>query len=55
VVLTEFRIGAGGQYELITSTNKVFTTDVPYPATIDLPALTELCEELRRAAEGLQP
>jgi Uma2 family endonuclease len=49
VVLTEFRLGDNGQYDLVTSTNKVFTTDVPYPVTIDVPALTELLEEYRRA------
>jgi Uma2 family endonuclease len=52
VVLTEFRIGENGQYDMITSTNRVFTTDVPYPATIDLPALTELRDEYRRARDG---
>lgn len=49
VVLTEFRIGQGGQYDMITSTNRVFTTDVPYPVTIDLPALTDLRREFRLA------
>ena len=29
------------------NTDKVFTTDVPYPATIDLPALTALRNEYR--------
>jgi len=51
VMLTEFRIGEDGHYEIVTSTNKVFTTEVPYPATIDLPALTELRDEYRRAQE----
>ena len=41
IVLTEFRPGDNGVYEIVTSTNKVFTTDVPYPVTIDLPKLTE--------------
>lgn len=41
IVLTEFRIGDNGAYEMVTSTNKVFTTDVPYPVTIDLPKLTD--------------
>jgi Uma2 family endonuclease len=40
IVLTEYRRGEKGEYELISSTSKVFTTDVPYPTTIDLPALT---------------
>lgn len=52
VVLTEFRIGEDGYYETVTSTNKVFTADLPYPATIDLEALTEICEEHRRAEDG---
>ena len=53
VVLTEFRIGVDGYYEIVASTNRVFTTDVPYPITIDVPALTELRAEFRRAqAEG---
>jgi len=53
VVLTEFRIGEDGSYETVTSTNKVFTTDVPYPIAIDVPALTELRAEFRRArSEG---
>jgi len=49
VVLTEFRIGDDGYYETVNSTNRVFTTDVPYPITIDVPALTELRAEYRRA------
>jgi Uma2 family endonuclease len=40
IVLTEFRPGANGDYEQVGSSNGVFTTDVPYPVTIDLPALT---------------
>ena len=46
IVLTEFRIGDDGAYEMVTSTNKVFTTDVPYPVTIDLPKLTDRRREL---------
>ena len=49
VVLTEFRIGADGRYDIATSTNKVFTTDEPFPIVVDLPALTALREEYRRA------
>jgi Uma2 family endonuclease len=49
IVLTEFRLGVNGQYDTITSTDKVFTTDVPYPITIDLPALTALRDEYREA------
>ena len=53
VVLTEFRVGEDGHYETVASTNKVFTTDVPYPIEIDVPALTELRAEFRRAqSEG---
>ena len=40
MVLTEFRPGPTGQYEIVRSTDKVFETDTPYPVTIDLPALT---------------
>jgi len=50
VTLTEFGIGANGEYDIVTSTNKVFTTDLPYPITIDVPALTALRDEYRRAA-----
>ncbi|GIF18575.1 Uma2 family endonuclease [Actinoplanes tereljensis] len=49
VLLTEFRIGDDGRYERVTSTSKVFTTDVPYPVTVDLPALTELRAEYDHA------
>ena len=52
VTLSDFRIDDSGHYDMVTSTNKVFTTDVPYPATIDLPALTKLREEYRRAESG---
>jgi Uma2 family endonuclease len=40
MVLTEYRPGRSGEYEIVRSTNKVFETDMPYPVTIDLPALT---------------
>ncbi|HEX5203722.1 MAG TPA: Uma2 family endonuclease [Actinoplanes sp.] len=49
VVLTEFRLGEDKQYEIVTSTNKVFSTDVPFPATVDVPALTKLLNEYRLA------
>ena len=39
-MLTEFRPGDNGVYEIFRSTDKVFTTDVPYTVTIDLPRLT---------------
>lgn len=46
VVLAEFRLADDGQYELLTETEKVFTTEVPYPVTIDLPALTARRQEI---------
>jgi Uma2 family endonuclease len=52
VVLTEFRLGEDGYYNTVTNTEKVFTTEVPFPATIDLPALTALRDEYRRAQDG---
>ena len=51
VVLTEFRLGANGAYDLVKSTNQIFTTDVPYPITIDVPALTALRDEYRKARD----
>jgi Uma2 family endonuclease len=51
VVLTEFRLGERGQYDTVASTNRVFTTDVPFPITIDVPALTALRDDYRRAEE----
>lgn len=51
VMLTEFRLVDSGEYEMVTSTNKLFDTDVPYPAKIDLPALTALRDEYREAEE----
>ncbi|XVV11553.1 Uma2 family endonuclease [Actinoplanes sp. CA-131856] len=47
VMLTENRLGEGAQYDAVVSTNKVFTTDVPYSITIDVPALTALRDEYR--------
>lgn len=40
IVLSEFRPGTHGDYEMVASTNKFFTTGEPYPVTLDLPALT---------------
>jgi Uma2 family endonuclease len=40
MVLTQFRLRDTGEYEVVGSTDKVFTTDEPYRVTIDLPALT---------------
>jgi Uma2 family endonuclease len=45
IVLAEFRLGDAGQYELLTETAKIFTTDVPVPVTLDLPALTAMRQE----------
>jgi Uma2 family endonuclease len=50
VMLTDFRIGSDGTYDIAASTNKVYTTDQPYPITIDVPALTALRDEYRQAA-----
>jgi Uma2 family endonuclease len=52
VALIEFRLGVDGRYETIMDTDEVFTTAVPYPVTIDLPALTELRAAYRRAEAG---
>jgi len=40
MVLTQFQRGDRDEYVMVTSTDRVFTTEVPYPVTIDLPALT---------------
>jgi Uma2 family endonuclease len=53
VVLTEFQIGDTGRFDIATSTNKIFTTDVPFPITVDVPALTALREAYRRADDEL--
>jgi Uma2 family endonuclease len=53
IMLTEFRLGEGGQYDAITSTNQVFTTEVPYPITVDVRALTALLDEYRKAQDDL--
>jgi Uma2 family endonuclease len=45
VVLAEFRLDADGQYQLLTETAKIFSTDLPWPVTIDLPALTAQRQE----------
>jgi hypothetical protein len=46
LVLTEFGPGENGSYEILGSTDKVFTTEAPYPVTIDLPALTARCQAM---------
>lgn len=53
VVLTEFRLGAAGDYDIVVSTSQIFETDVPYPVKIDLPALTALRNEYAEATKGL--
>lgn len=52
IELSEFRPGAGGHYEIMSSTTGIFTTDVPYPVTIDLPALTALRQGMLEDADG---
>ena len=51
IVLTEFRHGANGDHELLSSANAVCTTDVPCPVTIDLPALTSQLQALEDPAD----
>lgn len=53
VVLTELRVGADGDFEAVTSADGVFTTDLPYPITVDLRALTELRDDFYRAEREL--
>lgn len=53
VMLTEFRLGENGHYDTVTSTNKLFATEVPYPITIDVPELTALRDEYRKAQDDL--
>jgi Uma2 family endonuclease len=52
VVMTVLQRSGNGLYEQVTSTGKVFSTDVPYPITIDLPALTALRDKYLAAQEG---
>ena len=42
IVLSQFRPGPSGDYEMVGSTKDVFNTDVPFPVSVDLPALTAL-------------
>jgi Uma2 family endonuclease len=51
VTLTVFHPGRTGAYETVVSTDKVFNTEVPYPITIDLPALTALRDEYLAARD----
>ncbi|MBU2662174.1 Uma2 family endonuclease [Actinoplanes bogorensis] len=41
IVLAVFRLGPDEQYSLVTETHQAFTTDVPFPVTVDLPALND--------------
>jgi Uma2 family endonuclease len=45
VMLTEYRLSRRGAYEQISTTDGIFTTRVPFPATIDLPAFTAFRDE----------
>ena len=45
IVLTEYALGEHGIYGQVSVTDKVFTTEVPFPVTIDLPALTAYRDE----------
>lgn len=40
IVLSVFQPGPTGDYEMVSSTRQVFHSAVPYPVTLDLPALT---------------
>lgn len=44
-VLTQYRRGPNGRYEPVQDADGIFTTDVPYPVTIDLPELTARATE----------
>ncbi|MCU7723697.1 Uma2 family endonuclease [Actinoplanes sp. KI2] len=52
VVLTEFRLGEHGAYDVVTSTSKLFTTEVPYSVIVDLPALTRRRDRLSPPISG---
>jgi Uma2 family endonuclease len=52
IVLTQFRLGENGDYEMQTSTDKIFVTTEPYPVTLDLPALTAIRDQLPEQADG---
>lgn len=51
VTMTVLQRFGGGSYERVTCTSKVFSTEVPYPITIDLPALTALRDEYLAAQD----
>jgi Uma2 family endonuclease len=52
IVLNEYRLGDNGGYDLVSTTDKVFTTDEPYPITIDLPALTARRDAILKRARA---
>lgn len=51
VVMSVLQRSEDGPYERVTSTDKIFTTEVPYPITIDLPALTALRDKYLAARD----
>jgi Uma2 family endonuclease len=56
ILLAEFRLGDNGQYSLLTETNELFTTDQPFPVTIDLAELTALRQDtIDQALEDTAP
>ncbi len=52
ITLTEFTPGANGDYDIAGHTDGLFTTDRPYPVTLDLPALTARRRQLAARARG---
>ena len=40
IVLSRLRLGVGGTYEMVGSTREICRTRLPFPVTIDLPALS---------------
>jgi hypothetical protein len=46
------RLGDNGGYDLVSTSDKVFTTDEPYPITIDLPALTARRDAILKRARA---
>jgi len=54
IELSRLRLGTGGSYEMVDSTRDLFTTMLPFPLTIDLPALTasrqHLLDRIERAS-----
>jgi Uma2 family endonuclease len=52
IVLSEHRFSGGRNYGLVTTTDKVFATEEPYPITIDLPALTARRDAILKRAHA---